>query len=108
METVFYFVVVVLLAGLLGSCVTGNYMELKSKDQVEVLGTIQSTFYVNGAFRYRNTINRQAYINLMAEAQEKYPGENVDIRDISWVIGRQTDSASNNYEYNAIGKVIRR
>ena len=108
MKKVYCFAAVILLTGLLGSCVTGNYMELKSNDQAVVLSTVQSTFYVNGAFRYRKTINRQAYINLMAEAQEKYPGENVDIRDISWVIGRQIDSASNNYEYNAIGKIIRR
>jgi hypothetical protein len=98
---------VILLTGLLVSCVTGEYMAMKPKENAEVLGTIHATFFVPGAFRYKSTINRQAYISLMAEAQKQYPDTIVDIRDISWVIG-QGDVANNNYEYSAIGKVIKK
>lgn len=108
MKIMFRIFSMVVLTGLLVvSCATGQFMEVKATDRVEVLGTIQSDFYVTGAFRYRKTINRQAYINLLTAAQEKYPDVNVDIRDISWAIGQQMDSATNNYEYNAIGRVIR-
>ena len=96
---------VFLLTCLLISCATGEYMTMKRSEQAEVLGTIHSTFYVTGAFRYRSTINRQAYISLMVEAQKHYPDLILDIRDISWVIG-QGDAANNNYEYSAIGKII--
>jgi hypothetical protein len=98
--------VLVLLAVLLGSCVTGQYMQLKPAENAETLGAVQSTFVITGSFRYRSVINTQAYISLLAEAQTKYPDTNVDIRDISWAIGRQ-DSTNNNFEYNALGKVIR-
>ena len=97
---------VLVLIGLLISCVTGEYMSLRPSEQGDILGTIQSTFNVNGAYRYRGTINRQAHISLLAEAQNKYPDTIVDIRDISWAMG-QFDAANNNYEYSAIGKVIR-
>jgi hypothetical protein len=43
----------------------------------------------------------------LAEAQNKYPDINIDIRDIAWAIG-QGDAANNNYEYTAIGKVIKK
>jgi len=97
---------VILLIGLLVSCATGEYMPMRSSEHAEVLGAVRTTFLVTGAFRYRSAINRQAYISLMAEAQKKYPDTLVDIRDISWVIG-QGDAANNNYEYSAIGKVIK-
>jgi hypothetical protein len=106
MKTKMWVLSVIVLVGLLGSCATGEYMVLKKSEQADVLGTVHSTFYVTGAFRYRSTINRQAYISLMAEAQKQYPDIVVDIRDISWAIG-QGDAANNNYEYSAIGKVIR-
>lgn len=96
----------IVLTSLLSSCATGQYMETKPNEQVEVIGTVESTFYVTGSFRYRSTINTQAYISLFAEAQKKYPDASIDIRDISWVIG-QADAANNNYEYSAIGKVIK-
>jgi len=97
---------VIVLTGLMISCATGQYMEMKSNEQVEVLGTVQSTFSVTGSFRYRNVINRQAYISLLTEAQNKYPDTVIDIRDISWAIG-SADAPNNNYEYSAIGKVIK-
>jgi hypothetical protein len=93
------------LGGLLVSCATGQYMQLKQAENMEVLGSVQSTFAVNGSFRYRSTIDRQAYITLLAEAQKKYPDVSVDIRDISWVIGKQLDPP--NYEYLALGKVVK-
>jgi len=91
--------------GLLVSCATGQYMRLKQGENADVLTSVQSTFVINGAFRYRAAINRQAYITLLAEAQKKYPDARIDIRDISWVIGRQLDPT--NYEYLALGKVIK-
>jgi len=106
MRTKLGFLSVILLIGLLVSCATGEYMQMKSSERVEVLGTVQTTFYVTGVFRYRSTINRRAYISLMAEAQKQYPDTIVDIRDISWSIG-QGDAANNNYEYSAIGRVIK-
>jgi hypothetical protein len=48
----------------------------------------------------------QAYISLLAEAQRKYPDTHIDIRDISWAIGKQLDPP--NYEYAALGKVVKR
>ena len=98
---------VIALVGLLTSCTTGQYMTLKSNEKVEVLGTVQTTFNVTGAFRYRKVINTQAYINLLAEAEKKYPDSLVDVIDISWAIGGG-EAANNNYEYNAIGKVIKK
>ena len=98
---------VIVLTCLFASCATGQYMELKPKEKVEVLGYVQSTFSITGSFRYRRTINTQAYITLLAEAQNKYPDLFVDIRDISWVIGRG-DTLTNNYEYTAIGTVIKK
>jgi len=95
----------ILLIGLLGSCATGNYMTMKASERTEVLGMAQTTFNITGAFRYRRAINSHAYISLMAEAQKQYPDINVDVRDISWVIG-QADTANNNYEYSAMGKII--
>ena len=95
-----------LLTALLASCATGDYLALKPPEHTEVLGIVQTTFNVTGSFRYRRTINTNAYISLMAEAQKQYPGIIVDIRDISWAIG-QGDAPNNNYEYSAIGKVIK-
>jgi len=96
---------VLLITVLLVSCVTGDYMAMKSSEHAEVLGVVQATFNITGSYRYRRTINMNAYLALMAEAQKQYPGVIVDIRDISWAIG-QGDSANNNFEYSAIGKVI--
>ena len=97
---------VLLITVLLVSCVTGDYMTMKSSEQAEVLGVIQTTFNITGSFRYRRTINTHAYISLMAEAQKQYPDVIVDVRDITWAIG-QGDSANNNYQYSAMGKVIK-
>jgi hypothetical protein len=96
---------VAILAIMMMSCVTGQYMRLEPSREVHIIGNIQSAFIITGGFRYRSVINEQAYISLLAEAQRKYPDINVDIRDISWVIGKQTDP--NNYEYTALGKIIR-
>ena len=98
---------VIIITGLLVSCVTGEYMAMKPSENAEVLGIVQTTFNVSGSFRYRSTINRHAYISLMAEAQRQYPEIIVDIRDISWAIGKG-DTSNNNYEYSAIGRVIRK
>jgi hypothetical protein len=95
------------LTGLFISCATGEYMKMSSKENAEVLGFVQSAFLVTGSFRYRSVINTQAYITLLAEAQNKYPNINIDVRDITWAIG-QGDAAHNNYEYTAIGKVIKK
>jgi hypothetical protein len=97
--------VVTFLTALLMSCATGQYMQTKPAENAEILGTVQSTFSINGGFRYRSVINTQAYISLLAEAQKKYPDAVVDIRDISWAIGKQLDPP--NYEYAALGKVIK-
>ena len=97
---------VVLLTFMFASCATGHYMEIKPREQTEILGTVQTTFLVSGSYRYRNTVNTQAYISLLAEAQNKYPEHNIDIRDIIWAIGKG-DPSGNNYEYTAIGKVIK-
>ena len=97
---------VIVITGLLVSCVTGDYMTMKSSEHAEVLGIVQTTFNITGSFRYRSTINKNAYIALMAEAQKQHPDVIVDIRDISWAIG-QGDSANNNYEYSAMGKVTK-
>jgi hypothetical protein len=106
MKTKLGIFLVIALTGLFVSCTTGEYMTLKSSENVDILGIVQTTFNVTGAFRYRRVINNQAYMHLLAEAQKEYPG-NIDIRDITWAIG-QGDSANNNYEYTAAGRVIRR
>ena len=87
------------------SCTTGQYMTLSKNENAEVLGTISTDFSITGSFRYRKVINTQAYIHLLTEAQKQYPG-NIEVRDVSWAIGGG-DSENNNYQYNAIGKVIR-
>ena len=83
---------VIIITGMLVSCVTGDYMTMKSSESLEVLGIVQTTFNVTGSFRYRSTINRHAYISLMAKAQMQYPEIMVDIRDISWAIGKSDTS----------------
>ena len=98
--------VLLVLIGCLFSCTTGQYMALSRNENAEILGTISTEFTITGSFRYKSVINTQAYIHLLAEAQKEYPG-NIDIRDISWAIGG-SDTANNNYQYNAIGKVIRK
>jgi hypothetical protein len=97
---------VIIVSGLFVSCATGQYMELKPSENAEILGTVQTAFMVNGSFRYRSTINTQAYIYLLAEAQRQFPDTTVEIRDIIWAMG-SADTANNNFEYTAIGKVIR-
>ena len=106
MKTKIWAILLVLLAGVFIACTTGQYMTLKSTEKVEILGIIQATFNVTGSFRYRKVINTQAYMHLLAAAQKEYSGV-IDIRDITWAIG-QSDSANNNYEYTAVGKVIRK
>ena len=98
------FLLMILFACLL-SCATGQYMNLKNSDNAEVMGIVSTTFSITGSFRYRRAINSQAYMNLLTEAQKEYSGV-IDIRDITWAIGK-SDTANNNYEYTAIGKVIR-
>ena len=88
------------------SCATGQYMSLKGSDNADALGIVKTTFSISGSFRYRRAINNQAYMNLLAEAQKEYP-DVIDVRDITWAIGK-SDTANNNYEYTAIGKVVRR
>jgi len=87
------------------SCTTGQYMTLHKGEDVEILGSISTDFLITGSFRYKKVINTQAYFHLLAEAQKTYSG-NIDVRDISWVIG-EGDSVNNNYQYTAIGKVVR-
>jgi len=106
MKTKLMFLSVVLLAGLMMSCTTGQYMTLKSVDNVDILGIIHTTFSITGAFRYRSVINAQAYMSLLAEAQKVYSGV-IDVGDITWAIGK-SDTANNNYEYTAVGKVVRK
>jgi len=106
MKTKFTILAVVLMIGLLMSCTTGQYMTLKSNENGDILGVIQTSFSITGAFRYRSVINTQAYMNLLADAQKEYEGV-IDVRDITWAIGK-TDTANNNYEYTAVGKVIRK
>ena len=105
MKTRYWIIPLALWTGVFISCTTGQYMTLKNNENVEVLGTIQTTFNVTSSFRYRKVINNQAYMHLLAAAQKEYAG-NIDIRDITWVIG-PSDTANNNYEYTAVGKVIK-
>ena len=88
------------------SCATGQYMNMRGNENAEVLGIVKTDFGITGSFRYRRAINNQAYMNLLAEAQKEYSGV-VDICDIKWAIGK-SDTANNNYEYTAIGKVIKK
>ena len=104
MKILRWFLMIAVLACLL-SCATGQYMGLKNSDDAEVLGIVSTTFSITGSFRYRRAINSQAYMNLLTEAQKEYPGV-VDVRDITWAIGK-SDTANNNYEYTAIGKAVR-
>ena len=45
-----------IITGLLASCVTGDYMAMKPSENVEVLGIVQTTFNVTGAFRDRKSV----------------------------------------------------
>ena len=88
------------------SCATGQYMSMRGNEKADSLGIVKADFSITGAFRYRRAINNQAYMNLLAEAQKEYSGP-IDIRDITWAIGK-SDAANNNFEYTAIGTVIRK
>ena len=96
---------VLLVLACLSSCTTGQYMALHRGENAEILGTVSTDFTITGSFRYKKVINTQAYIHLLAEAQKEYSG-NIDVRDITWAIGGG-DAANNNYQYAAVGKVIR-
>ena len=87
------------------SCTIGEYMSLKDNENAEILGIVKTDFQISGSFRYRKAIDSQAYMNLLVQAQKEY-GNNVDVRDITWAIGK-TDTANNNYEYTAVGKAVR-
>jgi len=106
MKTKLMVLAAVLATGLLMSCTTGQYMTVKSVDNAEILGIIQTSFSITGAFRYRSVINTQAYMHLLAEAQKEYDGI-IDVQDITWAIGK-SDTVNNNYEYTAVGKVVRK
>jgi hypothetical protein len=80
-------------------------MKSSNNENMEILGIVQTSFVITGSFRYRSVINNQAYIHLLAEAQKEY-SEVIDIRDITWTIGSSLEN--NNYEYTAIGKVVRK
>ena len=87
---------------------TGEYMPLSNTETV--IGTVQVTFSVRSSFfsmqSARNAINTESYIKLLEEAGRKYPG-NIDIRDIVWVSGRQTEKDPTSTDIFATGKVIR-
>jgi hypothetical protein len=101
-------ILAVLVLGLALSCTsTGEYMP-SSRDEV-VIGTVQATFVARSSVFFwksksgMDAVNKQAYINLLEAANQKYPG-NVDIRDIVWVTGK---AVSNEYtEVSASGKVV--
>jgi hypothetical protein len=95
-------ILLVLSVGFFLSCLTGQYRPSKSTVNGEVLGTVQTSFTMQRVTR--NAINTQAYINLMGTASQKYQG-NVDVVDITWAIGRQTNDG--NTEYTAMGTVIK-
>ena len=105
-KKIFMFFVLFVAMTFVYSCTTGQYMTMSRNENAEVLGTISTDFTITGSFRYRRVINSQAYIHLLTEAQKQYPG-NIDVRDISWAIGNG-DSSNNNYQYTAIGKVIKK
>ena len=100
----FYLVLLAVITCLF-SCVTGQYMSLSKNENTEILGTVSTVFRVTGSFRYKKVINTQAYMSLLTEAQKIYPG-NIDVKDITWAIG-EGDSENNNYQYTAVGKVVR-
>ena len=101
----FFILSPVLLVFLL-SCATGQYMSMRSSEKADALGIVKTDFSITGSFRYRRAINSLAYMNLLAEAQKEYSG-GIDVRDITWAIGK-SDTANNNFEYTAIGTVIRK
>ena len=98
--------VLLVLVVSLFSCTTGQYMAMRRSDNAEILGTVSTDFTITGSFRYRKVINTQAYIHLLTEAKKEYQG-NIDVREISWAIGGG-DTSNNNYQYNAIGTVVRK
>ena len=104
-KILFCLVLSVLFAGLY-SCTTGQYMTLSRNENPEILGTVSTDFTITGSFRYRKVINTQAYIHLMEDAQKEYQGS-IDVRNISWAIGGG-EASNNNYQYTAIGTVIRK
>ncbi|AEF85781.1 putative lipoprotein [Treponema primitia ZAS-2] len=94
----------VLTAGLLVSCMsTGEYKPISQNVNVEVIGTVQTTFISTPGFS-KEPINIQAYIKLLEEAHKRYEG-NIDVGDIIWTTSR-TIGNSPNYEFAASGKVI--
>jgi len=102
-----YVLAVLLLTTLAASCSTiGGYMPLKDGDVV--IGIVQATFAARSSFfsmkKVRDTINTESYIKLLEAAERKYPNNNIDIRDIVWVTGKQVDPQ--NTEIVAAGKVI--
>jgi hypothetical protein len=97
-------VVSLLLTSVTVSCAsTGNFMPIAQEETV--IGTVQASFTARNTLNGRDAINTQAYIALLAAAQGKY-GQNtaIDIRDIVWVSGKETDKQ--NTEYSATGKVV--
>jgi len=97
---------IMLIAGLSVSCASsGHYMPLSNNEPV--IGTIQANFVVRSSLFFlqsaKDTVNTQAYIHLMEEANKKFNGI-FEIRDIVWVTGRSIDNE--NTEVSATGKVV--
>jgi hypothetical protein len=102
-------VLLVLLTGLLTSCVsTKLYKPLSYEDsgKVELAGSVQCNFYtINylGAGRISRSTKQQAYIELMKEANKTHEG-NFDIRNIS--IAYVGINLEHGNEFTANGTVV--
>jgi hypothetical protein len=81
------------------------YKPLGSNENV--IGAITAKFEAIGVnpnyAAGRALVNEPAYIALLEAAKKEYQG-NIDVRDVSWVLGKRVKGGT--FEYSASGKVI--
>jgi len=73
-----------------------------SKPNDNIIGSVQIVLETQ-AGQGQKAYDEAAYIALMSAAKQEYQG-NIDIRDITWVLGKRIKGLT--YEFSANGKVI--
>ena len=83
-KSIFTVLTTVFLVGLIFSCATGPYKPSGPDDKV--IGSVRATFEA-GPRNSKRFYNEHAYTALLEAAQKEHKG-NIDIRDITWTMGK--------------------
>jgi len=101
MKNIVYGVVFVVVTFFCASTAWAQKVYKPSNSNDNIIGSVQTVFIASGT---RKAMDEAAYIALLSAAKQEYQG-NIDIRDVTWVVGKKNQSTGS-YEFNANGKVI--